>query len=271
MPYKIIETPKGYFVENITTNKRYSKRPMTKDNAIMQLYILRSHIHEDNMGNMGNISGEGFIDSVKDRFSGFTDGLRLDFPPREREFIIHYGNYQIVDIVIARAPIKSYIDAAINALSFGKWNNLKQKYSFDSLFHLYAILKLQKENEIVIITIEKNEVISISTDFKVEANAQLYQLVVNKQITLNELLQNAIQVMKPERFFTYSPWHNNCQIFLLGLFGASDLLNDQSKQFIFQNIDNLVKELPQFTKSIGQTITDTAHKVNILIKGKGIF
>ena len=188
---------------------------MTKQNAIKQLHVLRSHMPD----------GSGLFSEVKDRLSGFIDGVRLDFPPNSRNIIKMYGDYSIVDITLARAPVSSYINKALDVLSFNKWSDLKSKYNFDQMFHLYAILKVQKDNNIVMIRIEKNEVISLTSNFKIEETARLYQLPIMKLITLNELLENAIKMMRPERFFVYSPWHANCQVFLLGLFGASDLLD----------------------------------------------
>jgi len=41
MPYHIVKTVEGYFVENKDTGKRYSQRPMTKANAAAQLRVLQ--------------------------------------------------------------------------------------------------------------------------------------------------------------------------------------------------------------------------------------
>ena len=91
MPYSLVQD-NGYFVENVKTKKRYSKRPMTKENAIKQLYVLRSHMPHE--------SGSGLFSEVKDRLSGFIDGVRLDFPPNSRNVIKMYGEIKKINIYI---------------------------------------------------------------------------------------------------------------------------------------------------------------------------
>lgn len=44
MPFKLIKSKNGYFVENNTTGKRYSKKPMTKENAVKQFGILNKYL-----------------------------------------------------------------------------------------------------------------------------------------------------------------------------------------------------------------------------------
>lgn len=44
MPFKIIKTPKGYFVENIDTHKKYSKHPITEIKAKRQFRILNKYL-----------------------------------------------------------------------------------------------------------------------------------------------------------------------------------------------------------------------------------
>jgi len=45
MPFKIIKSPKGYFVENIETRKRYSKHPLSETKAKQQFRILNKYLH----------------------------------------------------------------------------------------------------------------------------------------------------------------------------------------------------------------------------------
>lgn len=45
MPFRIIKNKNGYFVENIETGKRFSKRPMTEQSAKKQFKILNKYLH----------------------------------------------------------------------------------------------------------------------------------------------------------------------------------------------------------------------------------
>ena len=44
MPYKLVQSGKGWFVENINTGKRYSKHPISKKNAVSQLRLLMMYV-----------------------------------------------------------------------------------------------------------------------------------------------------------------------------------------------------------------------------------
>jgi hypothetical protein len=45
MPFRIIKNKKGYFVENLETGRRFSKKPMTEQNAIKQFKILNKYLY----------------------------------------------------------------------------------------------------------------------------------------------------------------------------------------------------------------------------------
>ncbi len=40
MPYKLKKMKNGYYVENIKTKEKFSKKPIPKSNAIKQKYVL---------------------------------------------------------------------------------------------------------------------------------------------------------------------------------------------------------------------------------------
>ena len=42
MPYKLKKVKNGYYVENMNTKKRYSKKPMALSDAKLQIRILRA-------------------------------------------------------------------------------------------------------------------------------------------------------------------------------------------------------------------------------------
>lgn len=214
--------------------------------------------------------GEGLKDILTgavSRVKGFFQGVRLDFPPKERAILQNIGNAHIVQITLCRSPIHSMIDKVMNVLSLGKWDFLKNQNNYDKMFHLYMVIKLNNQR---MVRIEKNEVIKISLDFSIESDAQFQDISLQgKNITLNELLGNAIQMFGKKRIFIYSPWNENCQRFLLDVLEANQLLTPQAQQFIHQDIEKLVKKLPWYTKLIGQKVTDTAHALDIAIHGQG--
>lgn len=214
--------------------------------------------------------GEGLGDILSgayDRFSGYFRGIRLDFPPNERALLKLYGNETITEITLFRSPIHSMIDKVLNVVSVGKWEVLKSQNNFDKMFHLYMVLKLSNNR---MIRLEKNYVVNISASFKVENDAEYFNLSLQgKKITLNELLNNTIVTVGKKQFFIYNPWTTNCQRFLLDILQSNNLLSQQAKSFIYQDITNLVQKLPSFTRYLGEITTDLASRGDVLIHGQG--
>lgn len=220
-----------------------------------------------------NEEGDGLrdiVNGVVDRLKGFNKGVRLDFPPKERGFLKSFGNYNINRITVYRSPIYPMIDKALNVISFGEWDKLKQQYSYDKMFHLYMIVQLDNPQK-TLLRIEKHEVVTISNRLNTGDEERISIDLHGRKITLNELLNNTIVKVGRQRFFVYSPWNENCQRFLLDILESNGLLTEQDKTFIYQDISELIQKLPSVTKAIGQKITDTAHAANILIHGQGIF
>ena len=218
-----------------------------------------------------DIEGDGIRDIYNgfiDRLQGFYKGVRLDFPPKERALLKLYGNAQIIQITICRAPIHRMLDKVLNVLSIGQWDNLKNQNNFDKMYHLYMIIKLNNHH---MIRIEKNDVVNITNNFKIESDAEFDEVNLNgQQITLNELLQNTINKVGAKQVFIYSPWSTNCQRFVLDVLQSNGLLTEQSQHFIHQDLTELVKKLPWYTKMIGQKTTDLAHVADVLIHGRAL-
>ena len=221
--------------------------------------------------NRNDLQGEGLADVLQgaiSRLRGFSKGVRLDLPPTERALMKIYGDQTIIAITVFRAPIHSMLDKVLNVISFNKWSEVKQDNNFDKMFHLYMVLKLSNNH---MIRIEKNHVVNISNSFKTESDAEYYDINLNgEKLTVTQLLNNTIDKVGKEQVFKYSPWSNNCQKFCLDILESNGLLTDQSKAFIYQDIAELVKELPSYTKFIGQTTTDIAHRFDIALHGEGL-
>lgn len=198
----------------------------------------------------------------------FMKGTRDNFGPSERKLIAQYGSYRVFSITICRSPINSMVDSALNLLSLGRWQEVKDKYSFDKMFHLFVIIDLEMNNNHVLLRIEKNEVIKMNTTFNIPSDTQTESLeYVPNGLTLNELLQNMINKYGKDKIFRYSAWDNNCQNFIMMLLDASNLLTIPAKNFIYQDITKLVEDLPSYTKIIGNATTDLAHRADILLRG----
>lgn len=172
-------------------------------------------------------------------------GYIHDYTNRSKQSIIDFGNDQITKLEIVRTPIFIGWDVALDYMSNNRWFELKKKYGFDKLFHLSLIATVLHNNSPTQVIIEKNERINISPDFKLsEATEKLDVPVVGKNVTILTMLSNARNAIGDKDFFDYDAFKNNCQYFIRNLLQYSGLLNKENEAFLFQDIENIVKELP---------------------------
>ena len=87
--------------------------------------------------------GDGLKEIIKNTADLIIGGLRKDFPPVVRNIIKQYGNQIIVEASVCRSPVQKAITTAINILTKNKLNENKNKLSYDNLYHLYILVKLE--------------------------------------------------------------------------------------------------------------------------------
>jgi hypothetical protein len=190
---------------------------------------------------------------------------RNDYPPKARDIIKKYGEKKIIKMDIVRQPIQSFINTTFNALTFGQFQKKLESLEYDKLFHLRMIITLDDN---VQIQIEKNEVINITTKIDKVKGQEIINVPIGSSLTLNELLKNGQNVLK-DKWFSYRAFGNNCQDFQIALLQGSNLLNDQLKNFIKQDVEELSTINP-YLKKIANTLTDLGGKFNEIIEGTGI-
>ena len=214
---------------------------------------------------LGNgIIGDAF-DYVKSSFSPNND-----YTNNTKAMLKKYGNLPIVGLQIRRTPILKILDSVINIISLGKFDKLKKDYGFDKLFHLYIVFRVKllngKDKEIVV---EKNQSINVSDDIPTKTkDTEILNIAWGgrgdaSKKTINDLLNNTLATVGKNRFFVYNPWNanpnsGNCQRFVLDVLSSNNLLGDYYKNFILQDITELVKKMPSYSKSIATGITDLA-------------
>lgn len=275
MPFKIVKEKDGWFVINSITNKKYNKQPhKRKIDASNHMKALYSNIEEGGILNP--------VSFIKDRISGFTKGKRYDYSPSVRDYLAKNGNNRIIDIQLYRTPLQKWITKVLNGMSLTQFNNEMKKRGFDEMYHLFIKVRFQGG----FARIEKNEVIEIqdwNPKYETDQNAQTMHIqmdnnILNRDngdgtfgITINSLLNDTRKAIGDELYFMYDPFENNCQNFIINILNFNGLLdiNPKAKDFIYQDITGLDKQLP-FTHTIAKGITDLGAKVNILLKGRGL-
>lgn len=211
--------------------------------------------------------------NVGQRIKGVVLG-RSDYPPAERTLIDKYGNMPIKSICLYREPLDKGVNTLTNVLSVGQIGQLKKKYSFDDMYHLYMVITVQEtQDNFVPILIEKNEVINIHEYPNIKPNAQKLELHLSPKFnyTFKQFLDNGQRVMG-SRYFTYDPFDNNCQVFIASLISANPPLeqdNPNAQKFIMQDVQGLKTELNPVSRSLFRGTTGLAGRMNVLLKGYG--
>lgn len=189
--------------------------------------------------------------------------IRRDYSPEIRTLLKKVGDKKIKSIVVQRVPVESVIKGLLNVITLGNYSKQTEKLGYDKVFHLSSIITLENNVKIVV---EKNEVINISK--KIPKSGEQIDVMVTKEITLNEFLENT-RSKQGSNFFIYDMRRRNCQMFIRDLLQNSSLLTNEAKEFILQDADAIVKKLPFYTSYVAKGITDLGAQLNLLIYGRG--
>jgi hypothetical protein len=292
MPYKLVKSGKGYYVENKDTGKRYSNKPIPLTNAKKQMKVLYMHSKGELGGEFQNVNpndleGAGLADFLKKAYnkiaqktksvvSGITGRVqgvimgRNDYPPAERDLIQKYGDKKVVGICAYREPLDKKVNTLVNTITLGKFNDIKDKYSIDELYHLYMVVTLEGG---IPILVEKNEVINIHEYPNIKPNAQKFELTIppDFNLTFKQML-DAGQAYMGNDWFTYDAIKNNCQRFIMSILNAQPELikaNPDVGKFVQQDTSGLDRDLSKTSKNLFNGITGLASRLNVLAKGYG--
>ena len=224
-----------------------------------------------------HLEGAGIFDWIKSKASGAVSAVKNYFKPRldgynniSKKTIEQYGNMPIKQLFILRTPISGGLNKVINFVSLGKWDELKKKYAFDSLFHLSLVALLENGKNIII---EKNDVVNISPEYKMYPTSETVDIPIGNDLTINKILDTARTKVGDNTFFSYDAFNKgqatNCQGFLKILLENQGLYSEQAKNFLFQDLENIYNELPSYVPKIMKGATTLGAITNkILGKGK---
>lgn len=236
------------------------KKPLTglnKKQIINELTKLNAKASINN--SVKDIQGKGLIKDVIKNVKNWLFFPSSKMPEKSQKVLNKYKDKNIKSIKIYREPIDKKIQSFLNFLSLGQYNKAKEISNFDDLYHLYAILELEDGSNILL---EKNENIYIRDDYKKNPNSENINITINKSINLDELLYNTEKKAGKFDFYQYNAKTNNCQDFLLMVLKSNDLLNDEAKKFIKQDLETLFQNLPSWSNKFTQLLTDLRSKIS---------
>lgn len=204
------------------------------------------------------MDGEGLFDFFKRRDSNIN-------PPKVREMLKKIGNDKINGIRVMRKPIQSYVRKAMNFLSFGKLEEQLKRMNYDELFHLGIVLITQHGDFLL----DKREVLHLE-NFKPEKEMEYMVVSGPTQITVNELLENTQKFMG-DKYGSYNPSNNNCQVFVISVLKANKMDNPDVNNFVMQDTVSLFKNLPSLLGKFSNVVSGyVAPLANKIIEGEGM-
>jgi hypothetical protein len=190
-------------------------------------------------------------------FSNIWSALTSDdhLPKRFRLFIRKHGRDKITSIQMVRAPVARIGEMAMELLTLGRWKEFKEKAGVDSTYHTGIILN----GNLVVEKLDKLEGRVDSNYLSANRKAEAFDVPLQgKHLTVAEFLDNGRRQMG-SKFYTYDFLKSNCQDWVSNMVSANGLLTAEGRQWIKQEIDKLIQELPQTTKTLGVALTDTAR------------
>jgi hypothetical protein len=209
------------------------------------------------------------IGAVTSRVNAVSKGIRNNYPPAARDTIARFGSGTITHLRLRREPIRSMLNKAFDIITMGQWNPARRDLAFDTLYHLSLIATVRmpdgSEHNILM---EKNEVINISPDYKSTSGMNYFDIDVPCCVNLSQFLQNA-EAKGGADYFKYDAFTNNCQMFINLLLDANGLNTPEARQFVLQDVAQLLPRLPGYTSKVARFATDLGGIANVAMYGEG--
>lgn len=176
-----------------------------------------------------------------------------EYNDNTKKTLYKYGNIKIDKIVVFREPILRRYELLLNIMSLGNFNKVKTKNGFDNFYHTGLIAEVNSKN----FFIDKYYFVNVSTSY-INNNHPLETINVDMKgetITINQLLDTTLNKQNIEDFYSYDVFKNNCQMFTRELLQNIGLYTKEIDIFLFQNIENMVKEIPELV-NISKIVVD---------------
>ena len=186
------------------------------------------------------------------------------FPKSARDFLTKYKDAKISNFVIRKNPIQSGVEKVLNFISQGKYNEIKQDYAYDTMYHL----RLDFEIDGRIYMTEKTANIQFRNGMTTEED-EVYKINSDKVIPLLTAVENTYKKMG-SNFFSYDAFTNNCQNYIMNFLSSNGLLTGDAKNFIYQPVDDMVKKLPSYVKKFASGVTKIGSVVDKGLQAIGL-
>ena len=177
-----------------------------------------------------------------------------------------FQNIDITNISIHRVPLRASSLLVLNLLSLGDFYKRLAGTTHDKLFHLYMIIDLSNGLKYVL---EKNAVITLrlyksEDDSGGEGNS--INIPIKTGLNLRVMLDRTRNFMSPSKYYRYSGYNNNCQVFIDSILSANNINSEAAKAFVLQDTKGLFQNDDRFRKVLN-SLTDIGAVYNKLTSG----
>ena len=221
-PRKVRETKNFYQFRFLPPTKFEPKSFRTKV-VNKDIRLLFGKLKEE----FGQLEGSGLFDYFKkgydyvsnkatSAFDYIKDAVRInDYSDKTKNILAQYGEYPIIRLLLRRVPIAFALNLALQGISAGEWERLKEKYGFDKFYHLSMVVSLKGAKEIVLrngkklkqnkqLSIEKVEVVSVKDEVSGTEGMELQNVIIpkDKVFTINDMFKKAREKVGDAKFFS---------------------------------------------------------------------
>lgn len=201
--------------------------------------------------------GKGILDYLKGKILGQKGS------PKYHNNLKKFGDEVITKLQVVRRPIDKLTNFLMNIISLGQFSKGMKESGFDSMFHLAVIIN-DKYN------FEKISNLTLDDKGKsiIKPNSEVMDVPLNnKNYTIQQALDNTLKVMGTNNFYSYDGFKNNCQDMIINFLKANGYGNQEVYNFVKQDMGNIIKETPELSKKIMDTITRIGGEVGKIMPG----
>jgi hypothetical protein len=138
-------------------------------------------------------------DYVSNKVSSALDYVKsalsiTDYSSKTKANLQQYGSLPVTALEIRRVPIAFALDLALQGISAGRWEELKQKYGFDKFFHLSLVATVKVGGRPKQLAIEKLEVVSVNENIEKSPEMETLDVpLAGKTFTISQMLEQALE------------------------------------------------------------------------------
>lgn len=210
--------------------------------------------------------GSGILQWLKNSVNVLSNPSKaLSVVPKQvTDFLVFYGNHEIIAIEIVREPINQVVKHLINLSTRGDLLTKASKFAYDDIFHLSCRLTLKdKQGKLLHVRAEKNARVAIGLFTPVElkpGGARMKIPSIPSQLLLNTFMLKDAR----ENTFVYDAVDWNCQRWVTERLQVNGMLSPELHSFINQSVQELIpgttiKQFMKATTNIANIFDNIMH------------